>query len=820
MLISFNWLKQYLQLPNSVTPKQVAEKLKLSTVEVEKVERLGANLEGVVVGKVLKVEKHPNADKLKVCEVDVGRERLKIVCGGSNVREGMLVALAKLGAKVRWHGEGELVELKPAAIRGVESPGMICASTEIGLGGMFPLKEEKEILDLSDRRLKVGTPLAEAMGLDDAILEIDNKSLSHRPDLWGHYGIAREVGALFKTKLKDYLVGKFKKGLPAGRHGNDFDLQVKVAEPKLCPRYMAVAVDGVTVGESPAWLKQRLLAMGLRSINNIVDITNYVMLDLGQPMHAFDAAQLHSRQIIVRLAKNNEEFVALDGQKHKLDLSMLVIADTKQPIALAGVMGGEASGVNGQTKTIIFESANFNAASIRRTSIKLGLRTDSSARFEKGLDPTLCELALRKAMEMTLEICPGAKVASNMADGAHWHLNSGTIELSMEFLQKKLGVEIKQKEVAEILTNLGFDVKVKKDILRVTVPSWRSGKDVTMVEDLVEEIARIYGFANIPSQLPIFPIAPPENNKLRDLERRASEALVRDLGYAEVYNYSFVSAEQVKNLNDDLSKYIELDNPLSKEKPFLRRHLLPNLLENVKNNLADYDELKIFEIGKVFSSGETGVRAETNSDELLPRQDTWLEAVYANKKDNTPFWEARRVVETVFKSLNLEWQIAPLDKILAWEHPTRLALFSHQGKEVGVIYELNPLTANALGIESRVGILKINLTQLAELMKERKGIYKKVSIYPEMTRDVAFLVKKEIVHAEIVKILSHADPLLKKVELFDVYAGDKLGAGKKSMAYHLTFGRLDRTLTSNEADKAMEKVKMALKSKFEAEIRE
>ncbi|MBI5023327.1 MAG: phenylalanine--tRNA ligase subunit beta [Candidatus Magasanikbacteria bacterium] len=818
MLISFNWLSQYLQLPSGVTPEQVAEKLKLSTVEVEKVERLGANLKDVVVGKVLKTAKHPNADKLSVCEVDVGQEKLSVVCGGSNVKEWMLVALAKIGAKVRWHGEGEFVELKPVAIRGVDSQGMICASTEIGLGEMFPLKEEKEILNLSGRRLKIGMPLSEALNLNDAILEIDNKSLSHRPDLWGHYGIAREIGALFKIKLKDYSVGKFKKG-------NRFDLHVKVAELKLCPRYMAVAIDGVVVGESPAWLKQRLLAVGLRPINNIVDITNYVMLDLGQPMHAFDAASLNSKPIIVRLAKDKEEFIALDGQKHKLESFMLVIADEKHPIALAGVIGGEASGgeasgVSANTKTIIFESANFDAASVRQTSMKLGLRTDSSARFEKGLDPSLCELALAKAVELALEICPGAKAVSNVVDEAHWHLNRGIIELSMEFLQKKLGVEIKQKEIAEILVNLGFGVKIKKDVLRVTAPSWRAGKDIVIAEDLVEEIARIYGFANIPSQLPIFSISPPRENKLRNLERRAAETLVKELGYAEVYNYSFVSAAQVKNLDDDLSKYIELDNPLSKEKPFLRRHLLSNLLENIQNNLVDYDELKIFEIGKVFAAGETGVRAETNSDELLPRQDTWLEAVFVNKKDNTPFWEIRRAVEIIFQSLNLDWQIAPLDKVQVWEHPTRLALLSHNGKVVGVIHELNPMTANALGIESRVGVLKINLSKLAEVMKEKIDIYKKISIYPAMTRDIAFLVKKEISHAEIVKALSHVDQLLKKVELFDVYSGDKFGVGKKSMAYHLIYSNSDRTLTTNEVNKAHDKVKTVLKSKFGAETRE
>jgi len=477
MLVSYNWLKKHVNINDNFSAEEVAAKLKSSTVEVEKVAYQGKNLESVVVGKVVTADKHPNADKLKVCQVDVGGENLPIVCGGSNVSMGMLVAVAKVGAKVQWHGEGELAELVPTKIRGVESRGMICASTEVGLGQMFPLKEEKEILDLSHFNFVVGTPLAEALKLDDYIFEIDNKSLSHRPDLWGHYGLAREVATIFNRDLNEYQTKEIK-------DNKEIKLEVKVEDEELCPRYMAVAVGGIKIGESPAWLKQQLLAVGLRPINNIVDITNYLMLDLGQPMHAFDATKINGHKIIVRRAKEGEEFVALDESRHKLTSEVLVIADAKGPVALAGVMGGLESGVTGETQTVIFESANFNSTSIRKTSTRLGLRTDSAIRFEKSLDPNLAALALRRAVELTLELCPEAKVVSKVVDKKHFTLPIGPIEIALETFQQKLGVKLEEKEIIRILSKLGFEIKQKKTSLSVKIPTWRATKDISLAEDL------------------------------------------------------------------------------------------------------------------------------------------------------------------------------------------------------------------------------------------------------------------------------------------------------------------------------------------------
>ena len=811
MLISYNWLKKYVSLPDSISAADVAAKLKASTVEVEKIEAQGKNLDNIVIGKVLSAEKHPNADKLKVCTVDVGGEQLPIVCGGSNVNKGMLVALAKVGAKVKWHGEGELVELKPVAIRGVDSAGMICASTEIGLAEMFPLKEEKEILDLSNLKVKPGVPLAKALGLDDAILEIDNKSLSNRPDLWGHYGIAREVAVLYGKKLKPYEAGKIKPG-------KDISLNVEVKDTKLCPRYMAVAMSGVSVGPSPQWLQKSLLAVGQRPINNIVDITNYIMLDLGQPMHAFDASRVANNKIIVQTAKDGEEFTTLDGEKRKLTSGMLMIADSEKSLAIAGVMGGLDSGITNDTKTIIFESANFVAGSVRQTSTKLGLRSDSSARFEKSLDPNLAAMALEYAVKLVLEICKGAKVASAVVDQAKFSLQQGPITMSMEFLHSKMGAKLPKKEAARILETLGFGVKIKNEELWVTIPSWRATKDVSIPEDLVEEIIRIHGFDKITSQMPVFSINPPEKNKLSNLERRCKNILVNSLAYTEVYNYSFISGTQITKIGDDQAKYLELDNPLSKEKPYLRRCLLLNLLENLENNQAGKDKIKFFEIGKVFRGEYSGMRAESKKDDLLPGQDTWLTAVYLEKKNDVPFWEIRRVVEALSNTVVPGLAISKIGAGGIARHPSRSAGLVVGDREVGSVYELHPQATENFGLEGRVGVVKINLSALADLPEADKK-YSTIVEFPAVERDLAISVKKDVAHADILAALLGVNPLLQSVELFDVYEGEGIGANYKSMAYHFVYQNRERTLVTEEVDKVHEALVKILKEKFGAEVR-
>jgi len=819
MNISYNWLKKHVTLPDSITSEMVAEKLKLSTVEVENIIKQGDNLENIVVGKVLKADKHPNADKLKLCQVDLGKEKVQIVCGGSNVTTDMLVAVAKVGAKVRWHGEGELVEIVPTKIRDIDSYGMICAGSEIGLVEMFPPKDEKEILDLTALNLKVGAELKKALGLDDVILEIDNKSLSNRPDLWGHYGIAREVAVLFP---RDFGVYETKEITP----GKEIKLKVTVEDEPLCPRYMAVAISGVQVGPSPLWLQRALSSIGLRSINNIVDITNYIMFDLGQPLHAFDAQTLQTKNkneknIIVRTAKEGEKFKLLDEKDLSLTENDLVIADDEKPIALAGVMGGFYSGINDNTTEIILEAATFDPVCVRKTALHYDSRTDSSARFEKSLDPNMAEIALKKAVEMALELCPQAKVSSNVEDKKNFHLATGPLQTSVNDICKKLGVQIEKKEIVGILQRLGFEVKEKgKDGLSVKIPTWRATKDISLSEDLIEEVGRIYGYDKIDSFMPEFEITPPEKNILRDLEHNLRNILTKELGYDEVYNYSFVSGLQIDRLGEDKNKYLELDNPLSSEKPYLRRELLPNLLENVQKNIENFDRVNVFEIGKTYLSEFPGARAVANEDDLLPRQDTFLSVVNYEKKSDNGFIKARLALEKVMENLQLSFVLREIKEIKGYMHPGRAGEIVVGDQKIGFIYELNPLIAKKWDLNDRVGVVEINLSDLRDILKTKKDfVYQTLSQFPEPTRDLAFVADKKVTHQEILEALKHISPILKSVELFDVYEGEHVKEGFKSMAYHFVFSDSTRTLKNEEVDDVMGEIIKILKDKFGVEVR-
>ncbi len=813
MKVSFNWLKDYVKLPDSISPEAVAEQLKLSTVEVESVENLGVQLENVVVGKILNCGPHPDADKLKVCEVDLGTEKTSIVCGGSNVAEGMLVAVAKIGAKVKWHGEGELVTLEKATIRGVESSGMICGADEIGLVWFFPKKDEKEIVDLTKLKFKPGTPLSEALKLNDAIFEIDNKSLSNRPDLWGHYGIAREVAALNSRAVVPYTVAAIKPGKGV--------IKVEIENAENCSRYMAVAVEGVTVGPSPVWLQQKLVAVGQRPINSVVDITNFVMLDLGQPLHAFDGKILQAESggyaVGVRGAKPGEKFITLDEKERVLPEGALLITSSDKPVAIAGIMGGLDSGVQISTATVVFEAANFNAALIRKTSTALGLRTDASARFEKNLDPSLCEMALAKAVKLLLEISPGAKVATKIADAGTVKELKGSFEVKADFFTRKIGVKIPKKTIIEILELLGFTVKSKEVSFQIGVPSWRA-RDIDCPEAIVEEVLRIYGYQNIPGSLPAFSITPPEENKLRTIERRFSDILVEELSCTEVYNYSFVSAENIKNLGDDASKYLELDNPLSKERPFLRRHLLNNLLENVKRNIDNYSELRLFEIGRKFLPELSGQRARQNSDELLPREVNWLTAVFAGKKNRNFFAEARGAAEAIFRELNLELKLEVPKKLAPWLHPARSGNITVAGKYVGSIFELHPKTLKNFNLDCSVAALALNLDELIAFCGHEEK-YEPIPEFPAVERDLAFVIEKQVLNTDIIREMLGQSDLLRKVELFDVYEGVNLLASKKSVAYRLTFVHPERTLTTSEVNEVVEKIKNSFESKWGVEFR-
>lgn len=820
MLVSKNWLKEYVFLPDSLDPKELALKLKLTTVEVEGITVQGEYLENVVVGLVKKVEKHPSADRLQVCQVNIGNEEVQIVCGGSNVAEGMKVALGKIGAKVLWHGEGGPVVLAETKIRGVESFGMICGADEIGLGDAFPKKDEKEILDLSHLDAKAGTPLKQALQLDDVIFEIDNKSMTHRPDLWGHLGLAREIAAIDRKELhlpNPPIVKPGKKGVIA----------VDVEGETLCHRYMGVVLSGIDVQPSPEHIQKRLRAVGIRPINNIVDITNYVMLDIGQPLHAFDAEKVVGvteqkgvKNIIVRAAKEGEVLRALDGKEYTLTPEMLVIASEEKALAVAGVIGGEESSVTGDTKTIILESANFAASSVRKTSQTLNVRTESSSRFEKTLDPTLCELALRRAVQLIQDVCPDVEVMSNVIDKKQVTLIPTTITITLQTIINKIGVAIEKKMVIDMLTRLGFSLKEKKDVFFVTVPTWRATKDVLLPEDLIEEIARLYGYEQIPATLPTFPITPPVLDEAHIIERKIRSVLSEGKNFSEVYNYSFVSREWAVQIEGNVDHYLELDNPIAKDRPLLRRTLIHGLLENVESNLHRCDRVALFELGRVYRTEEAGERATPNGDELLPRQPRMLGLVFAQKGVSVPFTVASDALHTLFHTLGIEFSLEKNTSDVSYLHTGRIAHIMVGGQLVGRIAELHPAVQERIGISLRVAFVELDIDRLVAHAVRKPAHYGAVPEYPAIARDIACVVEASVQHADVYTLLRFADPLITDVELFDIYRGTHIEAGKKSMGYRVVYRSDARTLEASEVDKIHAEVTKKLVKKFSATIRE
>jgi phenylalanyl-tRNA synthetase beta chain len=810
MLISKKWLQEFVSFPDGMSDQELANVITLSTVEVESIEDQVVAMENMVVGLITEVSQHPNADRLKLCQVDVGGRVTQIVCGGANVAQGMKVAVALPGSKVRWHGEGELIELKKAKLRGESSEGMICASSEIGLDN--PDEGEHDILDLGDIDAKAGTPLSSALGMDDVIFDIEHKSLTNRPDLMGHYGMAREVAALNRSEFAPYQPDEIEVG-------EGVPLSVDVKDSALCPRYMAVALDGVEVGASPEWLQSRLRAAGVGVINNVVDVTNYVMLEVGQPMHAFDFDVLGGNKVKigVRTAKKGEEITCLDGVTYKLDPEMLLITDGKKPMAIAGVMGGENSGVSESTTRIVFESANFSPVSVRKTSTKLGLRSESSARFEKSLDPRLCEVALQRAVALMKELNPQARVSSVVLDEKDSLPEPITLSLSADLVNTRLGSEISVSEMEDILTRLGFGVSAENDVLSVVVPSYRATKDVEIVEDVIEEIARIYGYDNIQSVLPEFTITPPVVDRVRVLTRAARTALAVGAGATEVYQYAFIGPGTIEVLGGKLDDHLKLANPLASDRPYLVRSLIPNLLEVVVGNQRQFETVRVFQAERVFRKDLEGAEMG-DSKKLLPGQPHMLAAAFTQKGNEEPFWEAKTMAVKVLTSLGFVPEFAPSNGSVGWQHATRQADVLVGGVVVGLVSEVDPEKAENFGLDNRTAVLEIDLDQLAA-QPEPEVIYAPVSVHPASARDLAFVVSERVLFGEIESRILGSSELLQEVSLFDVYRGKGVDDGHKSLALSLTFRSDERTLEAAEVDSQMDVIRSVLEKDFSAIMR-
>lgn len=808
MYISLNWLKDYVKIPSKIKPENIAEELTNHTVEVEGLNNSAEQFNHVVVGKVLEVGKHPNADRLRLTVVDVKKKKLNIVCGAPNVAPGQLVAVAMIGA-ILPNG----LEIKESLIRGEKSEGMICAEDELGLG-----KNHEGIMVLRESA-KIGEVLAKYLKADDIILEIDNKSLSNRPDLLNHYGIARELAAIFSLPLKPYEKMLNRKWDFLSDKENKLD--VKVSADDLCLRYMAVKVSGIEIKESPSWLKERLVAANQRPINNIVDLTNYVMFDCGQPMHAFDAAKI--KKIAVRRAEKGETLETLDEKERILSTDDLVITDGHKPVALAGVMGGHNSEIETGTKELILESANFVAGAVRKTSQKLGLRTESSVRFEKALDPALPEAAIFRFLTLLKEICPSMKISSSLIDINNANQKELAVELNLEWLENKIGQNIPRDDVINILERLGFGIKNKKEaVLTVAIPSWRATKDISNKEDLAEEVLRLYGYDNIESRMPVAAIDLPEVNEERNIERKTKNILCYKNSLNEAYNYSFVGEEQLKKLNIDFFNHLKLANPLSGIQNLLRQSLVPGLVANIKTNQFKSDNFGFFEIGSVFFKTMGNLRKDNNEGDFLPYQEKHLGLAIAGEGDL--FGCLKGTVESLFKNLftkAIETEFLVIEAVPGWADKNLTAKISVLGQEVGVIGMLSREAKENMNLKKEVSLAEINFNKVVDLLlKQPSFAFTETPKYPPVMRDLAFVIENKILYNDLRRVIIKFNPLIKSVELFDVYVGNKLAGGLKSLALHLSYQSEDRTLTAGEVDKIQAELIAHLAQKFEAKLRD
>ena len=789
MLVSYNWLKQYTNVEDNAN--ELAEKITRGGIEVEGVEYLAEEISGVVVGYVESKEKHPDAEKLNVCQVNVGEEEnLQIVCGAPNVDAGQYVIVAKVGAKLPG------IKIKKAKLRGVESQGMICSLGELGLSKSVVPKNYQEGIYVFETEQELGSDVVELLGLNDYILDLS--ITPNRADALSMRGLTYELGALYNNKV-DF------KDLEKEENYEATSLQVAI-ESDSCRNYVGQVVKNVEVKDSPLWLQTRLMNSGIRPINNIVGITNYVLLEFGQPMHAFDK-DLVGDKIVVRDAKEGEVLETLDGEERKLQSTDLVITDGTRAIALGGVMGGKNTEVSEKTKNIILESAYFNPTSVRRTSAAHGLRSDSSARFEKGIDPNMQKAALARAVELILELCPNAVVESSV--GVVNKEEEKVVEISTSYINNYLGITLSTEEIVAILEGLSFTVEATGENLVVKVPTRRP--DISIKQDLVEEVIRIYGYDNLASTLPKFSKTTKGGLTYSQRMVRDLRGLYASLGFNDTINYSLVSEEEATGYTLEDHHKVRLLMPMTETHSTLRQSLIPGLLNTVQYNVArKQKDLKLLEIGRVFfGSGD---------DNIQPKETLYLSAALTGEERVTKwlkesstldFFAAKGYLEVVFERLGLEEKVTYKKSTLEGMHPGRFAEVYLGEKRIGFIGEVHPQVADKLGINTTY-VFEINLDEVISESKV-KPKYEEVTKYPEITRDIAMLVDVKDEYQNIYNVIESVNSkLITNVELFDLYAGAELLAGKKSLALTITYSDKQKTLTDEEVTAVHEKVLAAL----------
>lgn len=797
MNVTLNWLKTYIDFEFS--PVELADRLTMLGIEVEAIKQLGTGLDGVVVGRVDAVGPHPNADKLVLCQVDVGEaESLQIVCGAPNVREGMFAPVATIGATLPIG-----LTIKSAKLRGEVSQGMLCSEKELGLS-----EDAAGLMELSTD-VALGTLLTEALGLDDVMFELE--ITPNRPDCLSLIGVAREVRAETGNPLKLPSVDLME---------SDTDIQeltsVTIDVPDLCPRYAARVIQGVKVGESPTWLQQRLESVGVGVINNIVDVTNFVLMEYGQPLHAFDYHKLDENRIVVRRASDGEQLTTLDEVDRELTTDMLVIADAETPVALAGIMGGYDSEITETTCDVLLESAYFNPSSVRATAKALGINTEASYRFERGADPEAVLAGLDRAAQLIAELA-GGTVCKGIVDVYPGEKPLRKIQIRPNRVNFVLGTEIEAAEMEQILSRLGFDVEASGSAYQVTIPTFRS--DITREIDLIEEIARVYGYDNIPTTLPKGDIPVPAPDPKVEVRRRLKRFLLA-AGMMEAVNYSFCDPncfEKIRLVPDSpLRDAVPLRNPLSPEMSLLRTTLIPGLLENTQHNRNhQINTIGLFEIGSVF------VR---DSDQKEPERIAGIlagqigDGIYGNPYRSPDFFDIKGLVEGMLEVCGItEYTLQKTD--MPTFHPGRNAEVLLEEMSVGTFGEVHPEVLENYDLPYKAYLFEFDLEVLVNAAVFAKR-FEPISIYPKVERDLAIVVDKAVLsNMPIELIYTTGGKWVESVRLFDVYEGEQVPEGKKSLAYAIVYHSANETLTDKAVNALHDKVVICLNQELGAELR-
>ena len=802
MKASIEWLKDYSDI--DVSTKDLADILTMTGSKVETIEEKGEDIKNVVVGKILEIEKHPNADRLVVTKIDIGnREKLQIVTGADNIKVNDIVPIAKDGAELPGGKK-----IKTGKLRDVDSQGMMCSVGELGLNiENYPGQIEHGIMILDNKYEKnLGEDITEVLKLKESVLDFE--ITCNRPDCFSIEGLGREVAVSLDKKFKnphrniDELKIENKNSIEG--------LTVNIEEPNLCYRYIARVVNNVKVKQSPEWLVKRLNACGIRAINNIVDITNYVMLEMGQPLHAFDINSIAGKQITVRRAKADEKIVTLDGVERTLNNDMLVIADKDKPVAIAGVMGGENSEIEADTNTVVFESAVFYGGSVRKTAKAVGLRTEASSRYEKGLSPENTFRAINRAIEL-VELLEAGDPVDGMIDVYPTKQKINKIKLDVNRINNLLGINLSKEDMIDILEKL--EIKVENDV--IIPPYFRT--DIEQLADVAEEILRIYGYDKLETTLINAETTLGGKNKEQTIKDNVSEYLVAK-GFSEIYTYGFISEKDLIKCNidkeDNLFKQtVKIKNPLSEDYTIMKTTPIPTLLQVLQIN-SNYKNknVKVFELAKTYKN--VGEKIEKGE---LPEENTVLTiGMYGEKED---FYTLKGVVENVLEVAGVKKYDLFKDEENKLYHPGRCASLKVGNDIFASLGELHPLVAENYNLNYRALIAEINIDKIVKYARFNKK-YVEIPKYPAVERDIAMVIDEAVEVGQIERtITKKAKKMLEEINLFDVYRNEKLGENKKSVAYSLKFRLSDRTLTDEEVNSTMQEIITALEKELNAELR-